>query len=334
MVEFECRSRAAVARLLMSAGLVLAMAACGGGGDESAAVPDPETPPPSSGEFVTSQHTEAQIARFENLRYAVRPNTLGLQYTSSDTRLDELGSSELSLKMDVYVPPGASSTVRKPLVIWIHGGGFYAGSKSDTADEAMSYARAGYVSATLNYRLSTGAQLDPNVRLATIQEATEDVMNAVRFLKVNAATYGIDTTRMVTIGASAGGALSLFNAIDPDTLWSAVSDYSGTSSRVSAAVSTGATLVGNDGGAASVLNFAASDSPVLLLHADPTDSETGFTWSGNVLPTQKLINDSGNVCTTVAQPDGSHTVDLSLGGAYWTNYLLPFLWARLKLSGV
>ena len=57
------------------------------------------------------------------------------------------------------------------------------------------------------------------------------------------------------------------------------------------------------------------------------------TWSGSVLPTQARINGSGNTCTLVAQPDRSHTVDLSLGGEYWPA-TRPFLWDKLRLAAL
>jgi hypothetical protein len=156
-------------------------------------------------------------------------------------------------------------------------------------------------------------------------------MNAFRFFKVNASAYHIDPGRIATVGASAGGGLSLINAVAYDTLPGTRSDFSGVSSRVAAAVSTGATLVeeGNDSDA--YLQYKASDTPVLLFHACPADCTTGATWDGNVVPTAARINASGNRCCTVRQPDMTHTVDLSLGGSYWRE-LTPFLREQLRLE--
>ncbi|MFD2450824.1 alpha/beta hydrolase fold domain-containing protein [Ideonella paludis] len=99
------------------------------------------------------------------------------------------------------------------MVIFIHGGGFVAGSKEDNRGKALSYAQAGYVAATINYRLTPNNEVDAATRLRAMTQAAEDTANAVRYLKANAATYFIDTTRMATFGGSAGGALSLTNAI-------------------------------------------------------------------------------------------------------------------------
>ena len=81
------------------------------------------------------------------------------------------------------------------------------------------------------------------------------------------------------------------------------------------------------------LSFEATDSPVLLFHADATDSTTGATWTGQVLPTAKLINDSGNSCTLSRQPNMTHTADLSLGGRRWEE-VRPFLWEKLRLAAL
>lgn len=266
---------------------------------------------------------------FNNVVYSRRPNA-GSQFTSEVTRIAEQGSPTLDLKLDVAVPPNASASRRQPLVVWFHGGGFVSGGKEEVSDQMRSFARAGYVGATVNYRLTPGIETSAAARVLALQQGMEDAMNAIRYLKANASSYGIDTTRIATFGNSAGGAISLVNAVEFDTLANTVSDYPGVSSKVHAAASTGATLVEAGANADAFVRYDASDTPVLLFHANPTDGTSGATWLANVLPTQARINNSGNSCTAVAQPDRSHTVDLSLGGTYWQP-IKPFLWARLRL---
>lgn len=305
---------------------ILLLSACGGGGAAitPAAIPD-------SGPYVSEQYTDAQLSVFTDVAYSTRTNSGGLQYTSDSNKAAELGSGALTLKLDVAVPPNATAAHPQPLIVWIHGGGFSAGGKEDTRPAALTYARAGYVAATVNYRLTANNMVDTATRLTAITQATEDVMNAIRFLKANAAFYHIDATRIATIGSSAGGGISLINAVEFDTLLNTVSDDASTSSRVAAAVSTGATLI--DSTATLTLNFQADDSPVMLFHASPTDSVTGATWSGNVLPTRDLINASGNSCTLAAQADMTHITDLSLGSVWWP-VLKPFLWEKLRLGAL
>lgn len=83
------------------------------------------------------------------------------------------------------------------------------------------------------------------LRQKAIIDALEDTQNAIRFLKSNAINYHIDATRIAVFGASAGGALSLINAIQAD-FNGLTNDFKGYSSKVNAAISTGATLVNDD----------------------------------------------------------------------------------------
>jgi acetyl esterase/lipase len=281
---------------------------------------------------VSAQYAASSLARHSDVVYSTRPNA-GSQFTSEITRQAEQGSAQLSLKLDVAVPPNAGAQSRQPLVIWLHGGGLFSGGKEEVAAQMLSYARAGYVAASVNYRLTPGVDTNVALRVRALQHATEDVMNAIRFLKTNAAAYGIDASRIATFGNSAGGSIALVNAIEFDTLATTVSDYPGVSSKVQGAISTGAVLVDGSSTADSLVHYDATDTPVLLYHANPTDGTSEITWAAGVVPTQARINGSGNSCTVVAQPDRSHVVDLSLGGPYWSP-AREFLWTRLRLSGL
>ena len=281
--------------------------------------------------YITQQFTAAQLTHYFNIPYATRPNFNGIQYTSIATQPTETGQPQLTMQMDIAVPPNATAAKKQPLIIVIHGGGFQGGQKEDFLDEARSYARAGYVAATINYRLTPNNQRTAALRLMAITHAVEDGMNAIRYLKANAGLYNIDISRIATVGSSAGGGISLVNAVEYNTLAGTASDYNGFSSKVAGAISTGATI--NDTSLApgnSLLHFDRFDTPVLLFHTIGTDPTTGATWSGNVLATQRAINASGNSCTIVAQPVNTHVVNLSVGGPYW-NDEKKFLWEKLKL---
>lgn len=312
---------------LMAVSAVTLMA-CGGGGSS---VPE-SVPAPTVGLYNTGLYTDSQLLKSSNVVYSTRANPTGQQYVTDDTKSVDRASPTLSLTMDVWVPPNATSTAPQPLIIQIHGGGFIAGSKDARAGSAMSYARAGYVAATINYRLTADNQATPETRVAAIAMSAEDLMNAIRYLKVNAATYRIDTSRIATIGGSAGGGLSMINAVQFDDTEFGSSDFPGISSKVNAAISSGATLTSTDEGydPDDFLQYDATDSPVLLFHANPVDPSTGATWTGNVLPTQQRINNSGNSCTAVPTPASEHVIDMNVGGPYW-NSIWPFLSSRLDL---
>lgn len=308
-----------------------ALAGLVGCSDAAAPTSPPDATAPTTGRYVSLQYDSASVARFLNVAYSTRPNA-GRQYTSQRTEATERTQPTLTLRMDIAVPPNATASSRQPLLVLIHGGGFIAGDKSDFYPELASYARAGFVVATINYRLTPGNGTSDTIRTMAVQHAAEDAANAIRFLRRNAAQYGIDPTRVATIGSSAGGGTSLVLGIQPDDP-RLLSDAPGVSARVDGVVSTGATLQGESDAVLSLLTFDRDDTPVLLFHARETDGGTGATWTGAVIPTQQRIEASGNQCTVVAQPDGTHTVDLSIGTVYWPP-LRDFLWSRLRLAAL
>ncbi|MEM1136150.1 MAG: alpha/beta hydrolase [Bacteroidota bacterium] len=103
-------------------------------------------------------------------------------------------------KMDIHVPGGLSELA--PLVVYIHGGGFRAGKKGGNGVRYCDTLLAqGYVIADINYRLSQDSIFPAQVY---------DCKTAIRYLKLNAEKYAIDTTRIGVMGHSAGGHLSAF----------------------------------------------------------------------------------------------------------------------------
>ncbi|MDX1908843.1 MAG: PKD domain-containing protein [Bacteroidia bacterium] len=129
-------------------------------------------------------------------------------------------TTQLPLMADVYTPCNDTVTGR-PLVIFIHGGGFGSGDK--TGGEAVGFsddmAKRGYVVASINYRMSMcGDNLlvflnqmnlgDYELRRAGYR-AMQDARAAIRYFKANAALWGIDTTQVFLSGGSAGAITAL-----------------------------------------------------------------------------------------------------------------------------
>jgi acetyl esterase/lipase len=96
-------------------------------------------------------------------------------------------------RLDLYLPPEGAT---RPLIVWVHGGGWEGGNKRNCPAKAM--VARGYAVASLGYRLSQHAIYPAQI---------EDCKAAIRFLRANAATYGIDPARIGVWGASAGGHL-------------------------------------------------------------------------------------------------------------------------------
>lgn len=299
------------------------LASCGGGGKAAE----------SFELFKGAVYQAAEVREYGDVAFSTRPNWNGAQYTSDRRKAQEVGTDRLTLLMDVWVPPNATATTPMPLVIFVHGGGYTQGGKEERADDATGYARAGFVTAAINYRLTPDNTDSAELRTAAIVQASDDLLNAVRYLKVNAATYHIDTSRIAIVGTSAGGGLALVGAIegDPDVLAGTSSDFPGISSHVAAVVSTGATLIDPMFDSDPLLHYDRNDAPVLLFHTTPQDQTTGATWDGNVVPTKQRIDASGNSCTTIPTPDAPHTVPLGIDSKWWPT-VRDFLWSQLSLS--
>ena len=114
-------------------------------------------------------------------------------------------------RFDLYEPATDSST-RRPLIIWLHGGGFKFGKKTSGGMPTWSktFARRGYVCAAVNYRLS---KKHPLKNFADLVEgcanAVADVNEAICFFKTHCSEYRIDTNKIILGGNSAGGMIAL-----------------------------------------------------------------------------------------------------------------------------
>ncbi|RYX80912.1 alpha/beta hydrolase [bacterium] len=103
-------------------------------------------------------------------------------------------------KLDLYVPAALSGspTYLRPLIVYIHGGAFMYGDKNSSFLPTRMLSR-GYALASLNYRLSGDARFPAQI---------QDCKAAVRWLRAHAKQYGLDSTRIVAWGESAGGNLA------------------------------------------------------------------------------------------------------------------------------
>jgi len=111
-----------------------------------------------------------------------------------------------SYAFDWYAPEGKVEGLR-PLVINLHGGGFKLGNKRSASTPFFSraYAAKGFFCASINYRKSKGHPLRnvDDMKQACF-DATDDLAAAIRYFKSNAASFQIDTNRIILAGNSAG----------------------------------------------------------------------------------------------------------------------------------
>jgi acetyl esterase/lipase len=131
------------------------------------------------------------------------------------------------LLMDIFMPvrPVAKPT---PAVLWVHGGGWERGAKNENSG-ALLLAAAGFVTASIDYRLSGEAPFPA---------ALEDCKCAIRYLRANSGNYSIDPNRIGVAGTSAGGNLALLVGLTGEkSSFEGTGGWSNTSSRVSAVAS-------------------------------------------------------------------------------------------------
>jgi len=100
-------------------------------------------------------------------------------------------------RLDLYGTPDAAP---KPVLLFVHGGGFVQGDKGGDANWANAAvgrmaARRGWIGAVMNYRLAPDHGWP---------SGSEDVTDAIGFLRENVAQYGGDPARIVAMGTSAG----------------------------------------------------------------------------------------------------------------------------------
>lgn len=159
---------------------------------------------------------EVKVVR--NLRYAEKPEGVYVVDTSSDRLLD------------VYLPVDEGRE-KRPVILFIHGGGFAGGDKSNNEQFWKDLASHGFVVVSANYRLyrkfnkpsgsSAGANMNKGLRPTgkfhpTLQKAiataSDDATRAFEWIKENADTYRMDTQRVAVSGGSAGAMAILYLA--------------------------------------------------------------------------------------------------------------------------
>jgi len=181
-----------------------------------------------------------------------------------------------SQKMDVYFPGSGGPW---PAVVYVHGGSWTHGDKSEAAMIAPLMTSQGYLVVSLNYRLYPAA---------TFPAMIQDVKCAIRSLRAHANEYNLDPGRIAAVGPSAGGHLvALLGTTDPGAGWD-VGEYLDQSSRVQAVIAMAGImdlsrdfpnadiesirLIGfgeyNVAEASPITYVTADDPPFLLIHGD------------------------------------------------------------------
>lgn len=212
-----------------------------------------------------------------------------------------IGGAPTTLRLDVYQPVGDTLAAR-PAIVWIHGGGFAGGRRSDMADIANSYARRGYVTFSIDYRVDSGSRCqavqdgditDPRAvaRCAAAMEAAQDdALDAIRWIRDHAVTYRIDTTR-VAVGGSSAGAITAINVAQNAN---PTHDVVRGRIKVSAALAV-------SGCNYDLSSIDANDAPISMLHAGG-DPDVPYSCA---VATVNRAKSFGTIARRIFYPNGS-----------------------------
>ena len=170
--------------------------------------------------------------------------------------LAETPFGKRDLHLDLFRPKKSG---KYPALLLIHGGGWRSGNKSMQVPMAQQIAEKGYVTASVEYRLSPEA-LYP--------AAVHDIKAAIRFLRANAKKYGINPDKIAITGSSAGGQLAaLVGATSGVEKFEGTIGITGVSSTVQA-------VIDMDG----ILDF--TDPNESAKDTDPAKRSAGAYWFG------------------------------------------------------
>jgi acetyl esterase/lipase len=162
--------------------------------------------------LISSFHLEAQERYKEEITDSVKVETY--TYAFKDNQ---------SLDMDVYTPAIDNQTSR-PLIFYVHGGGFSGGTRNDPGIQTFcrKLARRGYVVSSISYRLTRkgtetgfGCECTATDKLNTFNAAVEDLQDATFFMIQHRENMGFDPQKIIISGSSAGAEAVLNAAYQP-----------------------------------------------------------------------------------------------------------------------
>ena len=226
-------------------------------------------------------------------------------------------------RLDLYVRYARDLKVRRPGVLFIHGGGFTGGDKAEyrSASVSADLARAGYVVVSCNYVL--GPKDKPGVWPRNIA----DCRDAVRWMRANADALGLDPDRIAVAGGSAGGYLALMVGLSDDKTGPGGDPAAKHSAKVSAVIDFYGVVNFSKHGKGQVPGVSAAeqaaylpenqcdpqDPPVLILHgtADTTVDIAQSDAMAKALRTAKVSHEY------VVVAGAPHTFDLHPKGKGW-----------------
>ena len=129
--------------------------------------------------------------------------------------------SEDCLFLNVW-SPAKSRDEKLPVMVWVHGGGFYRGAASETIYDCANIAQKGVVVVSINYRLGPlGFLAHPQLSKESKHNTSgnygiQDQIKAMKWVKNNIAAFGGDPGNVTVFGESAGAVTISLMMISPE----------------------------------------------------------------------------------------------------------------------
>ena len=149
---------------------------------------------------------------------AINANESGPSCVQSPIKTNSIIStppySEDCLQLNIFVPHNVSDRSRRPVMIWIHGGGFTIG-QGTTMDGSILSLFGDVIVVAINYRLNVFGFLSVKPKLLNGNYGMYDQQLAIKWIKENIMNFGGDPEKITIFGESAGGMLTTLQAIMP-----------------------------------------------------------------------------------------------------------------------
>lgn len=124
----------------------------------------------------------------------------------TDIRYSDKSKNPNHTSLDIYMPRKGSNS---PVVVWVHGGVWSFGDKSDVENKPDFFTSNGYVFVSVNHRLSPEARFPDHVR---------DLADALAWITKNIMHYSGDPSRIFIVGYASGAHLATFLTINGQLL--------------------------------------------------------------------------------------------------------------------